>query len=125
MLSILVRIQIECQNGSYALLITRKLRLETGLTHAQLAHMAGISIRILQRIERGEHASPESLKCIASIRETNFENLWIAQEMPTAEQPNFPRRSAEEKDAMEYVSGSRNSSFTSLSPPWWSLPLRS
>ena len=117
MLSILVRIQIECQNGSYALLITRKLRLETGLTHAQLAHMAGISTRILQRIEQGANASRKRLKHIASVLETDFENLWIAQEMPTAEQPNFPRRSAEEKDAMEYVSGSRNSSFTSLSPP--------
>jgi hypothetical protein len=87
--------------------------------------MAGIGIRTLQRIERGAHASPEALKCIASVLETDFENLWIAQEMPTAQQPNFPRLSAEEKDAKEYVSGSRHSKFISLSPPWWSLPLRS
>jgi hypothetical protein len=51
--------------------------------------MAGISIRTLQRIERGAHASPEALKCIASVRETDFENLWTEQEMPTVEEPKF------------------------------------
>ena len=70
--------------------------------------MAGISIRTIQRIERGAHASPEALKCIASIRETDFENLWTEQEMPNAEQPKFPRLLAKEKEAWEYVSGSRH-----------------
>ena len=56
MLSFLVRIWIECQNGSHALLIIGKLRLETGLTHEQLVPNAGISTRILQRIERGANA---------------------------------------------------------------------
>ena len=79
----------------------RKLRLEKGLTHAQLAHMAGISIRTLQRVERGAHASPKALKCIASVRETDFENLWTEQEMPTVEEPKFPRLLAKEKEAME------------------------
>ena len=70
--------------------------------------MAGIRIRTLQRIERGAHASPEALKCIASVRETDFENLRTEQEMPTAEQPKFPRLLAKEKEAWEYVSGSRH-----------------
>ena len=47
--------------------------------------MAGISIRTLQQIERDAPASPEALKCIASIRETDFENLWTEQEMPNTE----------------------------------------
>ena len=51
----------------------------------------GIDIRTLQRIERGAHASPEALKCIASVRETDFENLWTEQEMPTVEEPKYPR----------------------------------
>ena len=119
------RPQIECQNGSYALLIIRKLRLEKGLIHAQLAHMAGISIRTLQQIERGAPASPKALKCIAFIRETDFENLWTEQEMPNAEQPKFPGLLAKEKEAMEYVSGSRHSTCISLSLPLCSLPFRS
>ena len=87
--------------------------------------MAGIRIRTLQRIERGAHASPEALKCIASVRETDFENLWTEQEMPTVEEPKFPRLLAKEKEAMEYVSGSRHSACTSLSLPLCSLPFRS
>ena len=63
----------------------RKIHLEKGLTHALLAHMACISIRTLQQIERDAPASPEALKCIASIRETDFENLWTEQEMPNTE----------------------------------------
>lgn len=85
----------------------------------------GIDIRTLQRIERGAHASPEALKCIASVRETDFENLWTEQEMPTVEEPKFPRLLAKEKEAMEYVNGSRHSACTSLSLPLCSLPFRS
>ena len=59
--------------------------------------IAGISTRILQRIERGANASRNRLKHIASVLENDFENLGIAQEMPTAEQLNFPRLSAEKK----------------------------
>ena len=87
--------------------------------------MAGISIRTLQQIERDAPASPEALKCIASIREADFENLWTEQEMPTVEEPKFPRLLAKEKEAMEYVSGSRHSACTSLSLPLCSLLFRS
>ena len=87
--------------------------------------MAGIRIRTLQRIERGAHASPEALKCIASVRETDFENLRTEQEMPTAEQPKFPRLLAKEKEAMAYVSGSEHSACTSLSLRLCSLPFQS
>lgn len=83
-------------------MIVRKLRLEKGLSQEQLAHMAGISTRTLQRIERGANASPETLKCIASVLETDFENLRKEQEMPT-EKPELPKLSADEKEAMEYV----------------------
>ena len=57
-----MRTQLECQNGSHALLIVGKLRLETRLTHEQLVPIAGISTRILQRIERGANASRKRLK---------------------------------------------------------------
>ena len=84
-------------------MIVRKLRLEKGLSQEQLAHMAGISTRTLQRIERGASASPETLKCIASVLETEFGNLREEQKMPIETQPAMPRLSAEESEAMEYV----------------------
>lgn len=43
-------------------MIIRKLRIEQGFSQEQLAFMAGISVRTLQRIERGAKASPETLK---------------------------------------------------------------
>jgi transcriptional regulator with XRE-family HTH domain len=83
-------------------MIVRKLRLEKRLSQEQLAHMAGISTRTLQRIERGANTSPETLNCIASVLETDFENLLKEQEMPT-DKPESPKLSADEKEAMEYV----------------------
>ena len=65
--------------------------------------MADISSRTLQGIERRANASPETFKCIASVLETDFENLWKEQEMPTEEQPKMPWLSAEVKDVMEYI----------------------
>lgn len=79
-------------------MIVRTLRLEKGLSQEQLAGMAGISIRTLQRIERGAKASPETLKCIAAALETEFSSLRKDQDMPaTAE------TSSEEQRATEYV----------------------
>ena len=83
----------------FALSIARKLRLHKGLTH-----MADISSRTLQGIERRANASPNTFKCITSVLETDFENLWKEQEMPTEEQPKMPWLSAEVKDVMEYIS---------------------
>lgn len=48
-------------------MIIRMLRLEKGLSQEQLADKAGISTRTLQRIERGDAASPETLKCLAAV----------------------------------------------------------
>ena len=84
-------------------MIVRKLRLERGLSQEQLAHMAGISTRTLQRIERGANASPETLKCIASVLETDFGNLREERKMPSDTETELPRLSAEEQEAMEYV----------------------
>ena len=99
-------------------MIVRKLRLEKGLSQEQLAHMAGISTRTLQRIERGATASPETLKCIASVLETDFENLRKEQEMPPDEQPELPKLSAEEKEVMEYVRDIKHSTCICLSLQW-------
>ncbi len=65
--------------------------------------MAGISTRTLQRIERGANASPETLKCIASVLETDFDNLQKEQDVTMEDRPELARLSAEEKEAMEYV----------------------
>ena len=90
-------------------MIIRKLRLDKGYSQEQLAEMAGISTRTLQRIERGANASPETLKCLAAVLEVDFSALRKEQPMTTenanSDQPQTtpPRLSDEERAAMVYV----------------------
>ncbi|MGO1118264.1 2TM domain-containing protein [Rhodovibrionaceae bacterium A322] len=92
-------------------MIIRKLRMDKGLSQEQLASMAGISTRTLQRIERGAKASPETLKCLAAVLEVDFSDLKEEQPMPSDSVPSpltsdtqaAPELSSEEQEAMEYV----------------------
>ena len=85
-------------------MIVRKLRMDKGLSQEQLAEMSGISTRTLQRIERGANASPETLKCIAAVLETDFADLRKDQDMPIEHTtPILPDLATDEREAMEYV----------------------
>ena len=84
-------------------MIVRKLRIEQGLSQEQLASMAGISTRTLQRIERGANASPETLKCLAAVLETDFSALRNGPDMTTATDTPLPDLPEREREAMEYV----------------------
>lgn len=46
--------------------MVRKIRLSKGWSQEQLACFSGLSIRTIQRIERGQSSGLESLKCIAA-----------------------------------------------------------
>ena len=84
-------------------MIVRKLRIERGLSQEQLASMAGVSVRTLQQIERGANASPETLKCLAAVLETDFSALRNGQDMTSATDTALPDLSENEQKAMEYV----------------------
>ncbi len=84
-------------------MIVRKLRIERGLSQEQLASMAGVSVRTLQRIERGANASAETLKCLAAVLETDFSQLRNGQDMTSAADTRLPELSEHEQRAMEYV----------------------
>lgn len=56
-------------------MIIRKYRLNRGWSQEQLAEASGVSTRTIQRIERGKKASVESLKCLAAVFETDFNDL--------------------------------------------------
>ena len=56
-------------------MILKKLRESKRLSQEQLAIMSGLSVRTIQRIERGNRASVESLKSLASALETNVSTL--------------------------------------------------
>jgi transcriptional regulator with XRE-family HTH domain len=56
-------------------MILKKLREDKKLSQEQLATMAGLNVRTIQRIESGSRASIESLKSLASVLETNISTL--------------------------------------------------
>ena len=55
--------------------LIHKLRLQRGWSQEQLAELSGLSVRTIQRIERGQSASVESLKCLASVFGVEFATL--------------------------------------------------
>ena len=69
-------------------MLVQKLRLQRGWSQEQLAELSGLSVRTIQRIERGLPASNETLKSLASVFEIDFSTLQATQEpMMTAQLP--------------------------------------
>jgi transcriptional regulator with XRE-family HTH domain len=61
-------------------MLIQKLRLQRGWSQEQLAELSGLSVRTIQRIERGLPASNETLKSLASVFEIDFSTLQSTQE---------------------------------------------
>lgn len=79
-------------------MIVRKLRLQRGWSQEQLADLSGLSVRTIQRIERGQKAGLESIKSLAAVFEIDYSNLAPEIEMKPAE-----TITSEEQMALEYV----------------------
>ena len=86
-------------------MIIKDIRLDRGLSQEQLAYMAGISPRTLQRIERGATPSTETLKCLASALELQFEDLRedTARMSESSRTPTRSNLTEDELEAIEYV----------------------
>jgi transcriptional regulator with XRE-family HTH domain len=56
-------------------MILKQLRLSRNLSQEQLAQMSGLNVRTIQRIESGQKASVESLKCLAAVLEVDTSTL--------------------------------------------------
>jgi transcriptional regulator with XRE-family HTH domain len=61
-------------------MLVQKLRLQRGWSQEQLAELSGLSVRTIQRIERGLPTSNETLKSLASVFEIDFSTLQATQE---------------------------------------------
>lgn len=55
-------------------MLIQKLRLQRGWSQ-QLADLSGLSVRTIQRLEKGQDASTESLKSLAAVFEIDFSQL--------------------------------------------------
>ncbi|MEM9619119.1 MAG: helix-turn-helix domain-containing protein [Pseudomonadota bacterium] len=80
-----------------------KHRLERGWSQEQLAQHSGLSVRTIQRVERGKTASLETLKCLAAVFETNVADLAQEPDMMNKTDPDQAVITAQENDAIEYV----------------------
>ncbi|MCO4798845.1 MAG: helix-turn-helix transcriptional regulator [Colwelliaceae bacterium] len=56
-------------------MILKELRISRHLSQEQLAQMSGLNVRTIQRIESGNNASVESLKCLAAALEVDISTL--------------------------------------------------
>lgn len=81
-------------------MIVRKIRLQRGWSQEQLAELSGLSVRTIQRIERGQSAGLESLKSLAAVFELQVSDLQSELTMNT---PTSATLSQEEERAIEYV----------------------
>jgi transcriptional regulator with XRE-family HTH domain len=53
----------------------KKIRISKGWSQEQLSQFSGLSVRTIQRIERGHNAGLESLKCIAAVFNVDVSRL--------------------------------------------------
>ena len=56
-------------------MILKQVRINQHLSQEQLAQMSGLNVRTIQRIESGQNASLESLKCLAAALEVDVSTL--------------------------------------------------
>jgi transcriptional regulator with XRE-family HTH domain len=64
-------------------MILRKLRLRRAWSQETLAQLSGLSVRTIQRLERGQSAGLESLQALASALEVDVSTLQPLHEEPT------------------------------------------
>lgn len=84
-------------------MLVQKLRLQHGWSQQQLADLSGISVRTIQRLERGQPASTETLKSLAAVFETEFSTLQAEPDMTVSEPDSSSSARAEEMLAMQHV----------------------
>lgn len=81
----------------------QKRRLDKGWTQEQLAEHAGLSVRTIQRIESGNPATLESLKCLAAVFETSVTRLTQEPETMNNLTQDTSLKDRQEREAIQYV----------------------
>lgn len=77
----------------------QKLRLQHGWSQEQLAELSGLNVRTIQRIERGQTPSVESLKALGAVFEVDFSEL----KEPHMQSPNIQSSSQNPLDTKEIL----------------------
>jgi transcriptional regulator with XRE-family HTH domain len=83
------------------MMLVQKLRLQRGWSQEQLAEISGLSVRTIQRVERGQPASLETLKALGAVFNTDLVALKEPDMSATYKSPNTV--SPEEALALAHV----------------------
>lgn len=81
-------------------MIVRKLRLQHGWSQDQLAEFTGLSVRTIQRLERGHRPGLETAKALASVFEVDFSTFIIEEDADMNEKVELKQ---DEKEALEWA----------------------
>lgn len=81
-------------------MIVKKLRLQRGWSQEQLAELTDLSVRTIQRLERGHKPGLETLKSLAAVFEVDINTFESGENLMTTQQLK-----TEEVQAMNYVKG--------------------
>ena len=85
-------------------MLIQKLRLQRGWSQEQLADLSGLSVRTIQRLERGQTASVESLKALGAAFEMDFSDLKEPEmDTPMTATPMSQNLRADEALALAHV----------------------
>ena len=88
-------------------MIVRKLRLQRGWSQDQLAELADVSVRTIQRVERGQKPSLETSKALAAVFEVDLSTFISEDELVNDHheaQEKIELRS-DEAEAINYAKG--------------------
>ena len=102
----------------------KQRRLEKGWSQEELARHSGLSTRTIQRIENGQTASIESLKCLAAVFETSVDSLVPEQtmiELESAVMPQQPRINETERVAIKFAQSIFRGPSEGQPDPLWKM----
>lgn len=80
----------------------RALRKERGWSQQQLADMAGVTRRTVQRVEQGSRASVETLKALAAVFDVDFRSLRTETLDSSQGNASYERERELEEQALAY-----------------------
>lgn len=87
------------ENGKY--MLVRKLRLQRGWSQEQLAQLTGLSVRTIQRVERGQKPGLETATSLASVFEVELSTFTIGD----TSMNRTIKLENDEQEAIQFVKG--------------------
>ncbi len=88
-------------------MIVRKLRLQKGWSQEQLAELTGLSVRTIQRLERGQAPSLESARSLAAVFEVDVSTFDVSTltsgEDSMTDKAETAQLAQDEESALAYV----------------------